>query len=117
MEIEKLGTNVPSSSGDHDHSQLVRECLEMTQKFQEIPSSSISPDDSQKIQLIVQRLSARPTGIYVAHLYQIQQSLLCSALNILATYFVVLIQLRPSVDANLIDKRNQTLDEKQLDSQ
>ncbi|CAL8085822.1 unnamed protein product [Orchesella dallaii] len=201
MEIEKLGTNVPSSSGDHDHrhearrktrsfklekifkllndlelcnsqfnnlfgfnlfidtilcfltlmvamfslyiqnkydfifvtyailqivcsslcfvcvcmggSQITKECLGMSQKFQEIPSSSISIEDAHKIQLIVQRLSARPSGMYVAHLYQIQQSLLCSALNILATYFVVLIQLRPSVKANLIDTRNQTVGEKQ----
>ncbi|CAL8080267.1 unnamed protein product [Orchesella dallaii] len=57
-------------------SRLTNQCKSMSKKFQEIPLSSISKEQGLQIQLVVQRLSAKPVGIYVSQLFQIQESLL-----------------------------------------
>ncbi|CAL8080294.1 unnamed protein product [Orchesella dallaii] len=75
-------------------SELTTECQEMVRKFQELPASTLSTDDGHKVQLLVARLTTEPTAIQVAQLFLIRESLLGSALNTLATYFIVLVQMR-----------------------
>ncbi|CAL8080291.1 unnamed protein product [Orchesella dallaii] len=75
-------------------SEMTSECQEMVGKFQQLPASTLSTDDGHKIQLLVARLAAEPTAIHVAQLFLIRVSLLGSALNTIATYFIVIVQMR-----------------------
>ncbi|CAL8080304.1 unnamed protein product [Orchesella dallaii] len=91
-------------------SQLTVECEEMVSKFQELPVSTLSVKDSHKVHLLVSRLSVNPPAIQVSQLFYIRESLLASALNTLATYFIVLVQMRQftkTADGN-IEALNQT---------
>ncbi|CAL8080302.1 unnamed protein product [Orchesella dallaii] len=75
-----------------ESSKLTGECQKMVSTFQELPISTA--EDERKVQLLVSRLTSEPPGIQVSQLIDIRESLLGSALNTLATYFIVLVQMR-----------------------
>ncbi|CAL8080279.1 unnamed protein product [Orchesella dallaii] len=74
-------------------SQLTVECDEMVGKFQDLSPETVSTN-YYKVQLIVKRLASDPPRIKVSNLFVIQESLLGAALNTIAAYLVVLIQMR-----------------------
>ncbi|CAL8080297.1 unnamed protein product [Orchesella dallaii] len=76
----------------HESSKLTGECQKMVGIFQELPISTA--EDNRKVQLLVSRLTSEPPQIEVSQLFYIRESLLGSALNTLATYFIVLMQMR-----------------------
>ncbi|CAL8080299.1 unnamed protein product [Orchesella dallaii] len=76
----------------NESSKLTGECQEMVSTFQELPISTA--EDERKVKLLVSRLTSEPPGIQVSKLIDIRESLLGSALNTLATYFIVLVQMR-----------------------
>ncbi|CAL8080276.1 unnamed protein product [Orchesella dallaii] len=74
-------------------SRLTMEAEDMIRKFQNLPSATLSLD-VYKIQLLVSRLASNPPKIRVSNLFEIREALLGAALNTIATYFVVLVQMR-----------------------
>ncbi|CAL8080288.1 unnamed protein product [Orchesella dallaii] len=73
--------------------QLTVECDEMVGKFQDLSPETFSTN-YYKVPLIVTRLTSDPPRIKVSNLFVIQESLLGAALHTIATYLVVLIQMR-----------------------
>ncbi|CAL8080307.1 unnamed protein product [Orchesella dallaii] len=106
-----------------ESSKLTRECQEMVTMLQELPMSTV--ENERKVQFLVSRLTSEPPAIQVSQLFYIRESLLSSMLNTLATYFIVLMQMRqmahntsPIVrDADQTNDNNSTINATTLDYQ
>ncbi|CAL8111566.1 unnamed protein product [Orchesella dallaii] len=78
----------------HFSSTLTMTCQQMLPHFEDLPFSLLSKNEDRKVQYLVTRLQTNPPVIHVWQLFKLRGSLICSAINALATYMVVFIQMR-----------------------